>query len=161
MNDTIRFVILLLGALGAGLIAGLFFIFSNTIMKSFDRLPGANAILAMQTINLVIINPLFLTIFFGTAAICLALLVTAVADWSAPSAFCVAVGSLVYLIGAIGVTMACNVPLNNRLAAIARPEAAAATAWRDYSAPWTRWNHVRAVASFLTAALFVTALWQD
>lgn len=161
MNDTIRFLLLLLGALGAGLIAGLFFIFSNTIMKSFDRLPSASAILAMQTIDLVIINPLFLTIFFGTAAICLGLLVTALANWSAPGALCLAVGSLAYLIGSIGVTMACNVPLNNRLAAIAEPEAAPVATWMEYSAPWTRWNHVRAIASFLTAALFITALWQD
>ncbi|MBN9084538.1 MAG: hypothetical protein BGP04_12005 [Rhizobiales bacterium 62-17] len=158
MNETIRFLLLLLGTLGAGLIAGLFFIFSNTIMKSFDRLPSTSAILAMQAINIVIINPLFMTVFFGTAAICLALLASAL-GWNMPGAFCILLGSLIYLIGSIGVTMICNVPLNNRMAAL--PETAPASAWADYSVPWTRWNHVRAIASLLTAALFVTALWQD
>lgn len=160
MSDTIRFILLLLATVGSGLIGGLFFIFSNTIMTTFDRLPNAHAIEAMQTLNAVILNPLFFLAFFGTAVICLILLTVAAFNWSAPGALYLILGSLIYLIGSIGVTMVCNVPLNNSLMAIANLEAAPSTAWMDYSVPWTWWNHIRTVASLISAALFSAALWQ-
>ena len=48
-------------ALGCGLIAGVFFAFSAFVMKALARLPAAQAIAAMQSINIVAVTPLFMT----------------------------------------------------------------------------------------------------
>jgi uncharacterized membrane protein len=136
-------------ALGAGLNAGLFFIFSNTIMRAFDRLPAAGAVAAMNSINRVILNPLFFLVFFGTALLCLVLLVRRL---DSPL---VVVGALFYLIGSIGVTMVCNVPLNDKLAKVSPSADDMEMQWRAYRGPWTRWNHVRTLACLLAATAFV------
>jgi uncharacterized membrane protein len=140
--------LLILAAVGSGLIGGLFFIFSNTIMNAFDRLPAAGAVAAMTSINRVILNPLFFLAFFGTALICLVLLVGRL---DAPL---IVVGALLYLIGSLGVTMICNVPLNDKLAKVLPAANDMEAQWRDYRQPWTRWNHVRTVACLLAAAAF-------
>ena len=56
-----------LAALGSGLMAGLFFIFSVFIMAALGRLPPASGIAAMQSINVIILNGMFLSVFMGTA----------------------------------------------------------------------------------------------
>ena len=60
------FVLTLLAALGGGLIVGAFFIFSVAIMRAFGRLPASHGAAAMNMINAVIINPMFLGVFLGT-----------------------------------------------------------------------------------------------
>jgi uncharacterized membrane protein len=62
-----------LAALGAGLVAGIFFAFSTFIMAALARLPAEGGIAAMQSINVAVLNPLFFLAFFGTAAIALVL----------------------------------------------------------------------------------------
>ena len=54
--------------------AGLFFIFSVCIMTALGRLAPASGIAAMQSINVTILNGIFLTVFMGTALLCLALI---------------------------------------------------------------------------------------
>lgn len=141
--------LVIIAAIGSGLNGGLFLVFSNTIMRAFDRLPAAGAIAAMNSINRVIVNPLFLLTFFGTAILCLVLLVGRI---NSPL---VVAGALVYLIGTVGVTMICNVPLNDKLAAVSASANDMETQWHAYRAPWTRWNHVRTVACVLATAAFI------
>lgn len=144
--------LLMLAAVGSGLNAGLFFIFSNTIMRSFDRLPAASAVAAMNSIDRVILNPVFFLVFFGTGLLCLVLLVGRL---DSPL---VIAGALLYLIGSIGVTMVCNVPLNDKLAKISPTANDIESQWHDYRRPWTSWNHVRTVACLLATAAFVTEI---
>jgi uncharacterized membrane protein len=63
--------------IGSGLMAGLFFVFSVCVMQALSRLPPEEGIAAMNAINVVIQNPLFLTAFMGTALLGLVLVVTA------------------------------------------------------------------------------------
>ena len=65
-------------------------------------------------------------------------------------------GAALYVFGCLGVTMVANVPLNNRLAKAnpAEPE----PLWNLYHTSWTRWNHVRTVASAAAAMAFSLAL---
>ena len=72
----------ILAALGAGLIAGFFLAFSATVMGALRRIEARAGIAAMQSINVVVLNPVFLGTFFGTALLCLVLLVAAVLRWS-------------------------------------------------------------------------------
>ena len=56
----------LLSALGAGLVAGIFFAFSSFVMKALGRLPRDQGIRAMQSINVTVLNPWLFSAFFGT-----------------------------------------------------------------------------------------------
>lgn len=152
--EKVIFTITLLAALGSGLIAGVFFIFSVAIMRALERVPGGMA--AMQSINVVILNPMFLGVFMGTALLCLVLAILSVVRWNDSVSVWLLAGTLLYLVGSIGVTMIFNVPLNNALMT-ATPENADVV-WKNYLSTWTMWNHVRTVASLAASASFILAI---
>ncbi len=158
MIDGLLFALTLLSALGCGLMAGVFFAFSAFVMKALARLPPAQGIAAMQSINVAAITPAFMGALFGTAASCVVLVVASLLMWREPGAAWLLVGGLLYLVGAIAVTMAFNVPRNNALAAVAPDSTAGASLWTRYVAGWTAWNHVRAAASLAAAASLTIAL---
>lgn len=137
---------------------GVFFTFSSFVMKALARLPPAQGLAAMQSINVVAVTPAFMTALFGTAAACLALAVWALADWRDPFGPYLLGGSTLYLVGTIGLTIAYHVPRNEALATVEPQSAEAAGHWDRYCADWTRWNHARAAAALAAAAAFTVAL---
>lgn len=150
--DNLRFPLTLFTALGCGLVAGVFFAFSTFVMNALARLQPKEGIIAMQSINITAINPLFMLALFGTAVACIFLAVSTVLKWHQPGAAYLLIGSLLYLIGTVLVTIAFNVPLNDALA-IAKPDSTeGANLWARYLTNWTFWNHVRTIAA-LAAAL--------
>ena len=149
--------LLLVSALGCGLIGGVFFAFSSFVMVALARLPPAQGIAAMQSINIVVINPVFLTTFMGTAVACVGLAVLSLLAWT-PGGIYAPAGCALYLIGTILVTMACNVPLNDRLAAVNAASAEGAALWTHYVRRWTTWNHVRTAAALAASVAFIAAL---
>ncbi len=148
----------LASSVGSGLVAGFFFAFSTTVMKALGALPPAQGIAAMQSINVVVINPWFFAAFFGMAVLSLVMICAAILHWSDPRALYWLIGGLLYLVGAIVVTMVFNVPRNNVLARLAADSAEGARFWADYLSSWTAWNHVRTVAPLVAAVLFAIAL---
>jgi len=158
MIDRVLLVSTILAALGSGLMAGFFFAFSACVMTALSRLPAQAGISAMQSINVTVLNPVFFTAFFGTAALSILTLITALVRWSEPGAFYLLAGDLLYLIGTIFVTMVRNVPLNNRLARVKPDSAEGANLWEQYLSAWTAWNHVRTATSLAAAACFILAL---
>jgi uncharacterized membrane protein len=148
----------LAAALGAGLVAGIFFAFSAFIMAALGRLASEGGISAMQSINVAVLNPMFFFVFFGTAVLALVLAIAALAGWSPSRLLYLLAGSLLYLAGTIFVTMAFNVPLNNRLASIGAKSAEGAGVWKTYLSAWTAWNHVRTIAALAACASFIMAL---
>jgi uncharacterized membrane protein len=115
----------------------------------------------MQSINVAVINPLFMAAFLGTAAACVLLAVSSLLRWREPGAAYLLAGSLLYLVGVILVTGLFNVPRNDALAAVAPASAEGASLWTDYVSSWTAWNHVRTAASLAAAALLTIALMRD
>ena len=158
MTNPLLTLLLIVASLGSGMMAGLFFIFSNTIMSAFDRLPDGGAVPAMQRINEVILNPLFFALFFGTGLLSMVLLIFSVTHLAEPGALLACIGAVVYLVGSIGVTMVCNVPLNHKIAAVAAGARDLTAHWQAFRGPWTQWNHVRTVACLLAAAAFAASL---
>ena len=148
----------LAAALGCGLSAGVFFAFSTFVMPALARLPSAQGIAAMQSINRLAVTPAFMTALFGTALACAGLAAWALAGWGQRPAPWILAGSALYLVGAIAVTMTANVPLNNALAAIRPDGTGAAGRWSSYLGRWTAWNHLRAAAAFAAAGLLFVAL---
>lgn len=148
-------------AIGSGIIAGVFFAFSSFVMPALRRLPPDQGMAAMQSINIMVINPLFLGLFLGTAVGCVILVVSALLTWQQPGAACVLVGSALYLLGTFLITAVCNVPRNDALAILVPASAQSARLWAEYVAGWTLWNHVRTIAAIATAILLMIALWSS
>lgn len=148
----------LLAALGSGLMAGTFFAFSVFVMGALARLPADQGIAAMQSINVVVINPLFLGVFLGTGVVSALLAIIALFTWSSAGAAWSLAGSVLYLLGCLFVTIAFNVPLNDELARLRATAPNAAAAWPSYQQRWTAWNHVRAIAPTLALVCFLLAM---
>jgi uncharacterized membrane protein len=145
-------------ALGSALVAGVFFAFSTFVMPALSRLRAPQAIAAMQSINVKAINAWFMTALIGTAAVCAALIVAAVVDWDSSYGPFLAAGGATYLLGTIVVTMAANVPRNNRLAGVEPADPGGERVWARYLVEWTACNHVRAAAPLVAAGLEIAAL---
>lgn len=156
MINGLLFALTVIAALGSGLVGGVCFAFSAFVMKGLARLPPAQGIAAMQSINLVAPNRWFMPPFFGPAAACAGLALAALLGWRDPAAMLRLSGSAVYLIGTIGVTVAFNVPRNDALAAVDADSSRGAAEWGQFVPGWTAWNTVRTVAAL--AALFSISL---
>ena len=150
-------VVALLAAVGCGLMAGLFFAFSNFVMRALSRLSPGSAVAAMNSINREIANPLFLLLFFSTPVACLFLVGYAFVYPQVPTRALLLAGGAIYLVGALLVTVVCNIPRNKALAHVDPASAAAESAWSSFFRVWVRWNHVRSIASLLAAICFIGA----
>lgn len=151
----------LAAAIGSGLVGGIFFAFSTFVMRALGQMAPASGIEAMQRINVTVLNPWFLGAFFGTALVGLWLGGWSVWHWDRPGAVLLLAGSVLYVIGTFGVTVAFNVPLNEALAKLPADSAEAARLWARYLVVWTNWNHVRTIAALLGAAALVWGLRQS
>ena len=158
MLETLTTPLTFLLALGSGLIAGAFFAFSSFVMGALGRLPAAQGIAAMQSINVVVINPVFLGVFMGTALLALLAAGYAFFHLSTPGMGYVALGGLLYVIGCFAVTAFGNVPLNDALVPLDPGSTEAAEFWTRYLKEWVMWNHVRTVASLAASGAFIWAL---
>ena len=158
MIDGFLFVLTLVTAVACGLVAGFFFAFSTTVMKALARVPAPQGLAAMQTINVVVINPLVMLALFGTAVACVVLVVAAFVEWGESYAVYLLLGGLVYIAGVVILTMAYHVPRNEALAAMDPNDPDASNFWSRYVRTWTAANHVRTVAPLASAALFTVAL---
>ncbi|MEM1255570.1 MAG: anthrone oxygenase family protein [Cyanobacteria bacterium P01_H01_bin.21] len=156
--QSFRLPLILFAAIGSALTAGIFFAFSTFVMQALAQQPSAPGIATMQAINITVINPWFMAVFFGPALAGLLLAIAALSQWHQPAAVYWLVGSLLYLVGTIGVTVAGNIPLNDALAVVSPNSAEGVTLWTKYLTDWTIWNHVRTVAAFLAAAVYTLSL---
>lgn len=148
-----------IAATGSGLLGGLFFVFSICIMPALARLPAEHGMATMKMINATIMNVLFLTLFMGTTLLGAILLVSWLFGWIPQDGLLVVGGSLSLIFGMFGATMVFNVPMNDALAAANPGDTQAVALWEDYLSRWTRWNHVRTVASILCSGLLTLSLW--
>lgn len=156
--DALLSWLVLIAALGCGLVAGIFFAFSSFVMRALAILPASQGIAAMQSINVVVLNRWFFGAFFGTAVVCLLAILAALLWWRMPESIYLVAGGLLYLVGTILVTIVCNVPRNQSLASFPADDPESAGAWARYVDGWTFWNHVRTAAALAAALAFGLAL---
>jgi uncharacterized membrane protein len=146
--------LLLAAGVGSCLVSGVLLAFSSFIMAGLARIPAPSGIAAMQSINITVVNPLFMGLFMGMGAVAIAVLVM---NFRA-NGFELTAGNaaaVIYLLGVLGVTFVANVPMNDALAGIDPAAHASAEYWNNYVASWTVWNHVRGAAALLAGVLFV------
>jgi uncharacterized membrane protein len=151
-------IIVLAAAIGTGAMGGVFFAFSAFIMSGLSRLPHRQGIAAMQSINVTAVRPPLMLMLFGTAGLCVALLVRAKLTWGDRRATLMLIGALLYLVGVVVLTAAYNVPLNNKLALLHGSAPDAATQWHTYVTRWTLANTVRAMTALAASAVLIAAL---
>lgn len=144
---------------GSGLISGLLFAFSVVVMRALSQLSPEAGMLAMQRINVLIINPLFLLVFLGSCLLSLVVAVIGLRGAPSQGALWLLAGAVAYLLGPLGITLAFNVPLNNRLAAV--PPNQAQTEWPKYVSSWLRWNHLRTLLGVLAIGFLSVGLAQS
>ena len=160
--STLTLVMMGAAAVSTAAVAGLFYAFSTFVMRALARLDPRAGIAAMQSINVVVLNPLFFALFFGAGVVGIAASVCAVWEGASSSLrggdLAAISGVAAYWLGCVGVTAACNVPWNDRLASVDASAAESEALWREYVHRWTRWNHVRTAMSFAASVAFTLAI---
>jgi uncharacterized membrane protein len=148
--QTIRGLVLIAATMTMGLTAGVFALYSHTIMPGLATTDDRTFIAAFQALDRAIINPWFmLTAFLGGL---LWTVLAAVTNWGRPALPWIAAALALYLI-AVVVTIAVNVPLNDALKAAGDPHRMAdpaAVRQHFHEMRWAAWNLVR-VATSVTA----------
>jgi uncharacterized membrane protein len=161
MNFSPFVVLSSLAALAAAAAGGMMYVFSTFVMRGLDRTGPVEAITAMRGINVVAnSNPPFLLAYFGATILALVVGVMAAIQIGRPGSGWILAGAVLGVLAAI-ITMAFNVPLNNHLDTVDPSGLSvvdAAREWQAYLSTWTAWNHVRAAASIIGAALMLVGL---
>ena len=153
-------IIAVFAAVGCGLMAGLFFAFSNFVMKALLHQPTESGVRTMQAISAFIQNPIFFVLFFGTNLAAAILAITAVFRLAEPGVELQLAGAALCLVGTFAVTVLVHIPLNNRLAQIHPTSEEMTLFWAFYVAKWSKWNHVRTITAMAATALLVVAIDQ-
>jgi uncharacterized membrane protein len=149
----------------SGLMAGLFYGWTVSVMPGLRRVPDEAYITTMQDINRAIINPAFIIPFMGIPVILGVASVAHFRSGDTRRGWLLAGAAGAYTAGVLGVTVGRNVPLNDALDAFDLRSAttgAITDRRRSYESPWNRWHYLRTaanVASFAlaSAAALVTA----
>ncbi len=134
-------LLVLAATVTVGLVAGLLSAFAYAVMPGLRRTGDASFVSSMRGINIAIINPVFGVVFGGAVVLTVA---AVVATRHQPAVFRWVLAALVLHGLAVVVTLAFNVPLNDRLEA----GTGSAASLRDaFEGRWVVWNIVRSVAS--------------
>jgi hypothetical protein len=64
MTNPLAVALAVATAIGSGLVAGFFLAFSICVMRALGRLPAGQGIAAMQSVNVEVLNPWFITAFY-------------------------------------------------------------------------------------------------
>jgi uncharacterized membrane protein len=149
---------LMLAALFCGLMAGFFFAFSFLVMRALEVQPDVAGMPVMQTINIVVFNPVFGIAFSAAPAFCVFAMNIALVHRREAAANYALAGGALYLVGTLYVTVFGNVPLNDALAAVSATSSAAPEMWATYLREWVPWNHLRTAAAFVAAGLLTVGV---
>ncbi|MDA8972717.1 DUF1772 domain-containing protein [Saprospiraceae bacterium] len=151
-------IILATAILLTGLMAGIFFTWSNAVKPGIGKLSDLEYLRALQSMNRVILNKAFIGIFLG-AVIAVALVPIFHFKLSPDNIFWILILALVtYWIGVFGITVFGNIPLNEildkiNLESIALEEIKALRTSTEVK--WNNLNLIRSISSGLTFALLI------
>lgn len=144
-------------AIGVSITAGVYFAFSTFVMVALRRLSNSQAIGAMNSINKAAPNPLFMLALFGTAIVCVLLMISGLQHRDNPAAMWQIVGAALYLVSVV-ITVIYHIPHNDQLMRVDPNGAGAGTTWTHFYSGWLAWNHVRTLASVGGTVSLILAL---
>ena len=157
----IQILILASAILSTGLMAGIFFTWSNAVKPGLGKLSDIEYLRALQSMNRVILNNAFRIIFLG-AIVAVALLPVFYFNLYPKNIFWLFIFTLlIYWIGAFGVTVFGNIPLNEildktNLESITLEEIK--TLRKSVELRWNNYNLIRTISSFMAFLLLVLSL---
>jgi len=154
--DAFSAAVLMAATISMGLMAGVFSLYQHTIMPGLAKTDDRTFVGAFQALDRAIINPWF--IGGGFLGALLFTLVAAIAHVGRAGLPWIAAALVLYLVAFV-VTIAINVPLNDRIKTAGDPSRIVdvAAVRKAFDAPrWTRWNLVRVVT---TIAAFGSLAW--
>lgn len=159
MLEILKAASLLVAAIAMGLISGLFYGYSCSVIPGLGRTGDRAYILAFQRINVAIINGWFLASFLG-APVFTAL--AAVLNFRNGAVIPWVAASLILYGLTIGITAVGNIPLNNALAAAGEIDTIEdpAAVRRDFEPRWNRLHLIRTLTSLASFACLAWALVQ-
>lgn len=131
------------------LMAGVFFAFTTAIIPGLNAINPAHAASAMNSINKKIQNPAFLFAFMIAPVAAATTGILLLTDGRKLPGLLFLATAVLYFLGAIMVTGAINLPMNDALAK-------GTTSWADFVPRWTLWTNIRGISS--TLALVTAAL---
>jgi uncharacterized membrane protein len=153
-------IILALAILLTGLMAGIFFTWSNAVKPGIGKLGDIEYLRALQSMNRVILNNAFRIIFLG-AIIAVALVPVFYFNLYPKNIFWLFVFTLViYWIGVFGVTVSGNIPLNEildktNIESITLEEIK--TLRKSIELKWNNYNLIRCISSGITFILLIVS----
>ena len=151
-------IILASAILLTGLMAGIFFTWTNAVKPGIGKLSDIQYLEALQSMNRVILNNTFKIIFLG-AIIAVALVPVFYFNLYPKNIFWLFVFTLViYWIGVFGVTISGNIPLNEildktNLDSITSDEIK--TLRKSIEFKWNNFNLIRSISSAITFILLI------
>ena len=156
VSEWIVFACLMAG-LSSALVAGVFQSFSDFVMRGLLRAAPASGIESMQGLNRTVFRSLFLATFLALVPVSIGFAVFAGLNMQGISQNLIIAAAIIYVPSVFLVTIAGNVPMNERLDRMDHTSAEAAEYWITYGRIWTRWNTVRMIGSIATAWCYMFA----
>jgi uncharacterized membrane protein len=156
----IEIIILALAIFLTGLMAGIFFTWSNAVKPGIGKLGDIEYLRALQSMNRVILNNAFRIIFLG-AIIAVALVPVFYFNLYPKNIFWLFVFTLViYWIGVFGVTVSGNIPLNEildktNIESITLEEIK--TLRKSIELKWNNYNLISCISSGITFILLIVS----
>ena len=154
---TFENIILVAGGTFSGLLAGLMYAFNVAVVPALRSMKPREHIIAMQEINVKIINPVFMLSFLGPTFL---LPLAAYLNRDSAQFLWIVGAAVLHIVGADGVTGVGNVPLNDKLAKVDVDQLTDEQAeqirldYQGHGSAWMRYHNVRTLAS-IAATLFV------
>lgn len=159
MSTLLLFQILTIAT--TGLIAGLFYGYSCSVNQGLGNLSDLKYLEAFQSINKAIQNPAFFLSFMGSLLLLAITTYLQYRNAMSSSFYFLAAATLIYTIAVFGITVLCNVPLNEQLDKFPLQNATAEeiTAMRKlFEQPWNNYHTARTFASILSFLLSILSL---
>ncbi|RAJ81990.1 putative membrane protein [Chitinophaga dinghuensis] len=153
-------IILIITVCFTGLMAGLFYSWSVSVIPGLAKLNDEQFLAAFQAMNRAILNPLFLCVFTGN------ILLLAIATWQQfhhEGYRYMMLTSALYMIGVFGITAFGNVPLNDTLDKFDLVNAskdAIKDMRMDFEGLWVKLHTIRTIAAVLAFICGLIGLYQ-
>lgn len=147
-------IILGLAILATGIMAGIFFTWTNAVTPGIGELTDEMYLHALQSMNRVILNPVFTGLFFAAVVL---LPLTLIAKRGSRSRIVVGLllsATVIYWVGTFGVTVAGNIPLNELLDASPLDRLSELELHNLRLSIETKWNAFNLVRTLTSATAF-------
>lgn len=155
MTESLDRTVLVAATVTSGLLAGLFYAYSVSVMRGLARTADRTFVESMRQINVAILNGWFALGFAG-APLATALALVVHLDGADPATAAWIALALVSALITLAVTMTVNVPLNDELASVEEGDAGVVRG--RFEGRWVRWNLARTISSTTAFGCLVLAL---